>query len=113
MQLSNITSRTNFTIAFISIFFTFIISLYFQFENFKQESKLIQKDYINIKKREVKTEVHKVYNQIEQKEKEINNHIKELLKKRVHLAHTIATSIYNDNINVKTDKEIKYLIVTA
>ena len=113
MQLSNITSRTNFTIAFISIFFTFIISLYFQFENFKQESKLIQKDYINIKKREVKTEVHKVYNQIEQKEKEINNHIKELLKKRVHLAHTIATSIYNDNINIKTDKEIKYLIVTA
>lgn len=113
MQLSNITSRTNFTIAFISIFFTFIISLYFQFENFKAESSLIQKDYINIKKREVKTEVHKVYNQIEQKEKEINNHIKELLKKRVHLAHTIATSIYNDNVNIKTDEEIKYLIVTA
>ena len=113
MQLANITSRTNFTIAFISIFFTFIISLYFQFQSFQEEITHVQNDFVNIKKQEVKEEVHKVYTQIEQKEKEINNHIKALLEKRVHLAHTIATSIYKDNVNIKTDDEIKYLIVTA
>ncbi|MGA1931978.1 cache domain-containing protein [Arcobacter sp. YIC-464] len=113
MQLINTTSRTNFTIAFISIFFTFIISIFFQYKSFQDEIEHVQRDFIDLKKQEVKTEVLKVHAQIEKKEKEINNQIKALVKKRVHLAHTIATSIYNDNKDVKSDEEIKYLIVTA
>lgn len=95
MQLTNITTRTNLLIAFISISFTFIISVYFQYKNFEEEIKHVKEDFIELKKIEIKTEVLRVYKSIEKKEKEINNKIKENLKKRVALAHTIATSIYN------------------
>ncbi|MGP2656481.1 cache domain-containing protein [Malaciobacter sp. WC5094] len=113
MQLTNITTRTNLLIAFISISFTFIISVYFQYKSFEEEIKHVKEDFIELKKSEIKTEVLRVYKNIEKKEKEINNKIKENLKKRVALAHTIANSIYEDNKNIKSDEEIKYLIVTA
>jgi len=113
MQLSNITTKAIFSIAFISIFLTLIISVIFQMSHFESDLEKLRSDYIKYKEDEIKREVIKVFNRIESKEKQITNEIQSKLKFRINIAHEIASAIYNENKNKKTDEEIKYLIVSA
>lgn len=113
MRLSKTTAKAIFSVAFASIFITFLISIIFQFNNFQKEVTHLKDDYVKLKKEEVKREINKVYFSIEQKEKEIIQNIRRLLKDRVNIAHSIALSIYEDNKNIKSEEEIKYLIVSA
>lgn len=113
MKLSNLTAKAIFSVAFVSILLTFMISIIFQFENFENEIQRIKKDYIELKKDEIKREVSKVFNAIDMKEEEIQKRLREKLIFRVNIAHEIATTIYNENIDKKSEDEIKYLIVAA
>ncbi|MGM0519149.1 MAG: sensor domain-containing diguanylate cyclase [Campylobacterota bacterium] len=113
MKLSDITAKAIFSVAFISVLFTFLIAIIFQFNNFQKETNRIKDDYLKIKKEQIKTEVSKVYNRINQKEKNILNKIKSNLKDEVLSAYKTALNIYEDNKNRLTDEEIKYLILTT
>lgn len=113
MKLSVLTARSIFTVAFISIILAFIISILFQYHNFQNDIKDIKDEFIELKKEEIKREVLKVHNFIQYKESLIIKNIKQKLTNRVNTAHTIATSIYNKYKDIKSDKEIKQLIVIA
>lgn len=113
MKLSNITAKAIFSVAFVSIFLTFIISIVFQFKSFENEIEKIKKDYIQLKKDEIQREVTKVFNTIDAQEKKLKIDIERKLKHRVDIAYNIAMSIYHENRDKKTKEEIQYLIVAA
>ncbi len=113
MKLSDITAKAIFSVAFISVFLTFLIAIIFQFNNFKQEIKHIKTDYIELKKEQIKREVLKVYYTIDKKEKEIVSDIKNKLRDEVLSAHKTAMNIYLENKDNLSNEQIKYLIVTT
>ena len=113
MKLSNITAKAIFSVAFVSIFLTFIISILFQFKSFETEIEKIKKDYIQLRKDEIQREVIKVFNTIDAKEKKLKLNIETKLKQRVDMAYNIAMSIYHENRDIKSKEEIQYLIVSA
>lgn len=113
MQLSNFITRVIFTTAFISIFFAFVISIFFQYKNFQNDKTHIREEFTNIKKEQIKREVLNVYNLIEHKEDLLTNAIKNKLKERVNQSYNLAMSIYEENKNKKTQQEIELLIASA
>jgi diguanylate cyclase (GGDEF)-like protein/PAS domain S-box-containing protein len=113
MQLSNFITRVIFTTAFISIFFAFVISIFFQYKNFQNDKTHIREEFTNIKKEQIKREVLNVYNLIEHKEDLLTNAIKNKLKERVNQAYNLAMAIYEENKDKKTQQEIELLISSA
>lgn len=113
MKLSSHISKTIFIISFVSISLAFIISLVFQYNSYKRDSEHIQNVFMEIKKENIKREVLRVHDFIDKRQEEIQNKLKQRLKERVLIAHKIALSIYEENKDIKTEDEIKYLIVTT
>ncbi|MFA9374940.1 MAG: cache domain-containing protein [Poseidonibacter sp.] len=113
MKLSSHISKTIFIISFVSISLAFIISLVFQYSSYKRDSEHIQNVFMEIKKENIKREVLRVHDFIDKKQEEIQNKLKQRLKERVLIAHKIALSIYEENKDIKSEEEIKYLIVTT
>lgn len=113
MKLSSLILKAIFIVSIISILSTFLISIILQYNTFINERDYIRKELIELRKNEIKREVLKVYNQIEYEQKRIDQNSRKKLKLRVQQAHNIATDIYKENKNIKSDEEIKYLIVTA
>lgn len=113
MQLSNFITKIIFTTAFVSIIISFVISIFFLYENFENDKLHIRKEFTEISKEQIKREVLTVYNLIEQKEEETKNHIKEKLKERAEYAHNLVMIIYEQNKDEKTEDEIKLLITTT
>ena len=113
MKLSNLILRAIFLTAIISTLFAFLISIFFEYQNFQNEKLQMRKEFLYLKKEEIKREVQKAYSIIEYQQQKVEDKLKNDLKNRVLIAHKIATNIYNENKNTKNDEEIKYLIVTA
>ena len=113
MKLSSHISKTIFIISFVSISLAFIISLVFQYNSYKRDSQHIQNEFMEIKKENIKREVLRVHDFIEKKQDEIQQNLKQRIKERVLIAHKIALSIYEENKDIKSEEEIKYLIVTT
>ena len=113
MKLSNLILKAIFFTALISTFLGFIINTIFEYNNFQNEKEDIKKEFIKQKKSEVKREVNKAYDYILYHESMIKSEIKRKLRNRVYDAYNLAYKIFNDNKNKKTEKEIKYLIITA
>ncbi len=113
MQLSNFITRVIFTTAFISVFFAFVISIFFQYQNFQNDKLNIREEFTQIKKEQIKREVLSVYNLIDYKEDLLTNSIKDKLKERVNQAYNLARNIYEENKNKKTPDEIQLLIADA
>ncbi len=113
MKLSTQISKATFSIALFSIFIAFVVSLIFQYNSFRIDKEYVQKEFIEIKKENIKREVLKVHDFIDKKQKLIQEKLKNRIKSRVEQAHTIASAIYEENKNIKTKKEIQYLIVTT
>jgi len=93
-----------------------IISAFFllnQYEAFQEDIKLVRNSFIENQQDRIKSEVVSVINYIKREQKNLQKNFKAKLKERVNLAYETALAIYNENKNSKTDKEIKYLIVTA
>ena len=101
MQLSNFITKIIFTIAFISTFLAFTISVIFQYKNYENDKLHIREEFTNLKKEQVKREVQSIYNLIEHKEDILTNTIKDKLKERVTQAHNLAMNIYEQNKNIK------------
>ena len=113
MQLSNFITKIIFTIAFISTFLAFTISVIFQYKNYENDKLHIREEFTNLKKEQVKREVQSIHNLIEHKEDILTNTIKDKLKERVTQAHNLAMNIYEQNKNIKSKEEIELLIAKA
>ncbi len=113
MKLSNLILKAIFFTAIISTFLAFIINTLFEYNNFLDEADQIKKDFTKQKKTDLKREVNKIYNYISYNENNIIIKAKEKLRNRVNDAYSIAYKIYNKNKNIKTKKEIQYLIITT
>jgi diguanylate cyclase (GGDEF)-like protein/PAS domain S-box-containing protein len=113
MKLSNLILKAIFIVSFISILIAFFVSISIQYNTFKEERDYIKKEFIDIKKYEIQNEIQKVYNLIQNKKNNTNKKLRNKLKNRVELAHSIASTLYNQNKNKKTKQEIEQLIVTT
>ena len=69
--------------------------------------------YKEFHNKELKEEISKTYNYIEESDKSSKEKLKEYIKERVYEAHAIATKIYEDNKSIKNKKEILILIKSA
>jgi len=113
MNLSKLILKAIFFTALFSALFAFAINIFFEYVNFQKEKIHIKEEFLSLKKVEIKREVLKAYNYIDYRQRNIEKKIKNELITKVNLAYNIALSIYDENKDLKSNDEIKYLIVTA
>jgi len=96
---------------FVIIFSVIVIFIMIQNNNiqFSKEIQKIKEESILEKKQLVKREVERVYDFIYSEKKQTVQRIKENIKNRVREAHSIATAIYQNNLDKKPE-QIKKLI---
>jgi len=87
-----------------------IISSYCDFNNC---SKKMRTAYVARQKHKIKQEVLRVVDMINYRRSLSEKRTKELIKKRVYEAHTVAQHIYEKNKNKKSAAEIEQLIIDA
>jgi len=88
-------------------------ALYINKVNFNNEIKEIKQTYLANEKKIIKNEVHKIHQYIVEEKKLTRDKLKENIKEKVNIAHTIATNVYNEYKNTKTKQEIKEIIQNA
>ena len=110
MELSKFIARFIFVTSFSSVLLGLIVSIFFQYNEFKSGLNHFKKEFTEQKKREVKNEVLMLHGLVKYKDQLLKETIKEKLKARVNKAYSIAMSIYENNKNTKTEDEIKHLI---
>ncbi|QKF73611.1 multi-sensor domain-containing diguanylate cyclase [Aliarcobacter faecis] len=113
MELSKSIKKFIFITAFSSILLAFFTSILFQYNSFNSDLNHLKKEFTEQKKREAKNEVMMITSLIEYKEKLLVKNLNDKLKARVNQAYTIAMNIYNENISIKSEDEIKFLIAKA
>ncbi|MGJ0311296.1 cache domain-containing protein [Aliarcobacter cryaerophilus] len=113
MKLSNFITKFIFITAFSSIIAAFLISIFFQYLNFKNDLNHYRKEFTEQKKEEVKNEVLMIYGLIKYKEELLKKTVEDRLIDRVNQAYNLAMNIYETNKKTKTENEIKYLIATS
>ena len=89
------------------------LAIYINQANFNDEIKKIKDIYLKNEKQIVKNEVHKIHSNIVNEKKLTREKLKINIKEKVNIAHNIATSIYEENKNLKTNQEIKKMIQDA
>lgn len=110
MELSKFITRFIFITAFSSVSLGLIVSIFFQYHEFQSGLNHFKEEFTEQKKIVVKNEVLMLHGLIKYKEQLLKETIKEKLKDRLNQAHSIATSIYENNKDIKTEDEIKHLI---
>ena len=113
MKLSKFITKFIFITAFSSIIAAFLISIFFQYQNFKNEFNHYKKEFTEQKKKEVKNEVLMIYGLIKYKEELLRKTVEDRLIDRVNQAYSLAMNIYETNKQTKTKDEIKYLIAQS
>ena len=113
MKLSKFITKFIFITAFSSIIAAFLISIFFQYQNFKNEFNHYKKEFTEQKKKEVKNEVLMIYGLIKYKEELLRKTVEDRLIDRVNQAYALAMDIYETNKQTKTKDEIKYLIAQS
>ncbi|MCT7492915.1 cache domain-containing protein [Aliarcobacter cryaerophilus] len=113
MKLSKFITKFIFITAFSSIIAAFLISVIFQYLNFKNDLNHYRKEFTEQKKEEVKNEVLMIYGLIKYKEELLRKTVEDRLIDRVNQAYNLAMNIYETNKKTKTENEIKYLIATS
>ncbi|MDD2974433.1 MAG: cache domain-containing protein [Aliarcobacter cryaerophilus] len=113
MKLSKFITKFIFITAFSSIIAAFLISIFFQYQNFKNEFNHYKKEFTEQKKKEVKNEVLMIYGLIKYKEELLRKTVEDRLIDRVNQAYNLAMNIYETNKKTKTKDEIKYLIAQS
>ncbi|RYA22733.1 hypothetical protein CRU96_11710 [Malaciobacter halophilus] len=95
------------------IFITISLFLYSQNKkNFEDDKKVLEENFINSNKKNIKNDVEHIHSYINKIQKETENELKINLQQRVYEAYNIALSIYN--LNKKRPKEeIKKMIKDA
>ncbi|PRM94857.1 hypothetical protein CJ673_04675 [Aliarcobacter cryaerophilus] len=113
LKLSKFITKFIFITAFTSVTLAFLISIIFQYLNFKNDLNHYKKEFTEQKKKEVKNEVLMIYGLIEYKEELLIKTVEDRLKDRVNQAYALAMDIYETNKKTKTEDEIKYLIAQS
>ncbi|MCT7520216.1 cache domain-containing protein [Aliarcobacter cryaerophilus] len=113
MKLSKFITKFIFITAFSSIIAAFLISIFFQYQNLKNDLNHYRKEFTEQKKEEVKNEVLMIYGLIKYKEELLKKTVEDRLIDRVNQAYNLAMNIYETNKKTKTENEIKYLIATS
>ena len=113
MKLSKFITKFIFITAFTSVTLAFLISIIFQYLNFKNDLNHYKKEFTEQKKKEVKNEVLMIYGLIKYKEELLRKTVEDRLKDRVNQAYALAMDIYETNKQTKTKDEIKYLIAQS
>lgn len=112
-KLSNTILKAVFIVACIPTLLVFLISIFFQVNQFSNEKTYIENEILAKQKEDIKREVSRVIELIDYKQSLIRQGIEEKLIDRINQAHAIASTIYQENKSVKSDEEIRYLIVSA
>ena len=113
MKLSNFITKFIFITTFTSFTLAFLISIIFQYLNFKHDLNHYKKEFTEQKKEEVKNEVLMIYGLIKYKEELLKKTVEDRLIDRVNQAYALAMDIYETNKQTKTKDEIKYLIAQS
>ena len=113
MKLSKFITKFIFITAFSSIIAAFLISIFFQYQNFKNEFNHYKKEFTEQKKKEAKNEVLMIYGLIKYKEELLRKTVEDRLIDGVNQAYALAMDIYETNKQTKTKDEIKYLIAQS
>jgi signal transduction histidine kinase len=97
MKLSKFINRIIFSIAFFSTLLAFLVSIIFQYTNFERDKNHIQKEFIELKKNELKKEIQVIFNLIDCNEKVIEKLIHEVKDKTI--VEKIRKNNQNDILN--------------
>ncbi len=92
-----------------------IISTFLYFKNistYNNEKQKIQEEHVKNNRELIKQKVLEVHDYIKKEQKETENQLKQSLKSEIDTAHTIMTSLYNNNKD-KPKEEIKKIIKDA
>ncbi len=112
----NLISIIRYAPVIIIIFLSIFITYWIEYSNNIDLEKNIQrttKFYLTFNNDELEEEVDRVYEYIEKEDKNSLINVKTSLQKKVYEAHDIASNIYKNNKEIKTNKEILDLIRTA
>jgi len=90
-----------------------LVAIYINKTTFNDEIKKVQQQYLAKEKRIIKEEIIKLHNNIKNEKKLTKHKLKENIKEKVLMAHTLATNIYNQYKETKTPQEIKEIIKNA
>ncbi|WP_164968835.1 sensor histidine kinase [Malaciobacter mytili] len=93
----------------VSIIFTLFI-VFNNIKEFKKESQYLKEVFIKTQKALVKSEVDRVFEQVDLENKKITLTLKNNIKRRVNEAYNISLNIYNEHKNTHTNEEIIKLI---
>ena len=105
-----------YTPSIFIIITSFLITLFFYFENkktFNNEKIEIEENYILDNKEIIKDEINRIYYFIKHLHETTESELKKNIKSRVYEAHEIVSNIYNNYKNTKTNEEILELIKIA
>ena len=98
-----------YSLPILILFVTVLITIFISYEhekNIKIEKEYIKKQYISDQKDIIKNDLTKLYNEILTKNNNIILNLNEELEEKVRNIHSITKSIYENNINIKSKKEI-------
>ena len=82
-------------------------------DNFKEDIKKLESELVYAEKTAIKTRVDSIVSYITYRKSVIKKSLTSRVKKRVDNAYKIATNIYEQYKDTKSDKEIKDIIITA
>ena len=82
-------------------------------ESFQKNLEAVKANTFEIEKKALKTKVQNVSEIITYRQSEIKNELQDRVRTRVEHSYNIAHSIYSQNVDMKSEKEIKAMIHTA
>jgi len=100
-------------IVFISLGSWSLVWIHNDFSHFKSEAKSVRSNHIKNQKEHIKSQVEGAVRYINEMHNRSEEHLNELLKKRVYEAHTIATHIYQKNIGATSSSDVQEMIKDA
>lgn len=98
-------------IIFLSIIITIILYINNQII-FQEEKKLIQNEFVEKNKKEIKKQVTTIHQYITNEQKRTEEKLKKSLKEKVYSVHSIATNIYEENKHLEKET-VKKMIKDA
>ncbi|WP_105615831.1 cache domain-containing protein [Vallitalea okinawensis] len=116
MKFTSRLKKISLLSSIISIIIIVIIvgSFIFQISHadFVRELETIKESYYNEQKKLIQNEVSKAYDYIDYQKSKTEDRLKTEIQDRVNEAHSVATNIYNNNLD-KTDVELERMIINA
>lgn len=103
MKLTKFISKLIFIIATISTFLAFGISFAIQYNSFEKDKELLKKEFLEIKKNELKKEILRVYNFIEHQEKLLDKKDESPFSGIINQSEQKFSSLYSRTILIQNE----------